>query len=172
MLFEFIGGIVVGVLTMRERLPASRTILGVGIAAFFVACLSNTPFAGLGNAALGWHRALTAGVAGTILVYGAVACEERGEQAPWWLVRVGDASYTMYLFHGAVIGIVALAFARGHLHGRIADITFLVASILAVVVASLAISRLVERPLVRMFRRFGKSTRPMSHGVDAAVPSL
>ena len=56
-----------------------------------------------------WWRAPTFGVGSAFLVYGLVALEERnGFVLPRWLCRLGDPSYSIYIWHQLVLAGLAL----------------------------------------------------------------
>jgi peptidoglycan/LPS O-acetylase OafA/YrhL len=57
-----------------------------------------------------------------LIVCDAVGLEERGLLIPpRFAVKLGDASYTMYLRHGLLLGAYSAAFTRLHSHGTIAN---------------------------------------------------
>jgi exopolysaccharide production protein ExoZ len=98
-------------------------------------------------------RVLIWGVPALAIVTGAMGLEERiGGLVPRWLLRLGDASFALYLFHGFVMegfGVVL-----NHIDGRrLLGIGVVLAEVLVSVFAALAIYRAVERPLMAYFRQ-------------------
>ena len=92
-----------------------------------------------------------------MIVYGAVGLEERFKTvAPQALITLGDASYSMYLWHGMILGAYTAVFVRLHPHGHIADAVFLALGYIVVIFGSLATYRLIEKPLISAFRKIGR----------------
>ncbi|GAA3596242.1 acyltransferase [Kineosporia mesophila] len=142
---EFLFGAVVGWLIVRGTfvLPWLFTLGGVSGA---VAVLALGDFPGP------WYRPLV-GLPIAVAVYGIVGLERRSDLvAPQWLQTVGDASYSMYLWHVLVLTalgrVVLVRLPESSLiHGAA-----LVFSLVAVLVSSLIAYRVVEKPLTEMLR--------------------
>ena len=72
---------------------------------------------------------------------------------PRWLLEAGNASYAIYLVHLFVVGVVWVAVLRLGGRGYPALAALISASLLACLVAGEVVHRLVELPLMRLFRR-------------------
>ena len=98
------------------------------------------------------YRTLTYGPAFALLVYAAVAFEQRarlGGFIPHWLVRIGDWSYSLYLCHLLVISAVARLFYPQFASAGIVDnLIFLVLAASAALLVSALAFYLFERPLL------------------------
>lgn len=112
----------------------------------------------LGIVASTWvltSRVLSLGVAAALIVFGA-AMYERARAVPRHatLHLLGDASYSIYLAHGFVLGALAKAWQMldwGDTGWR--GLAFVPCGLLAAAVVGVALFRWVERPFMRLFRR-------------------
>jgi exopolysaccharide production protein ExoZ len=135
MIFEFLMG--VGIARLRVR-RFGLLAIGIALAAFAFSPLSvfwgNKAVLDPGFAML---RLLVWGVPAALLVYGTVQLEELFASKLFDLpVALGDASYSIYLFHGLVMVMVLfLNWA----------VTFVIG-----VAVSVGLSYLVERPILRL----------------------
>jgi len=93
------------------------------------------------------ERPLFWGGSALLLMLSVVNLEERfGRRIPAWMLRIGDASYSLYLVHSLVV----LFIARIFLHEHVARPNLAGMAALALVVSvftALALYRWVERPL-------------------------
>jgi peptidoglycan/LPS O-acetylase OafA/YrhL len=155
--FEFMAGIGIGVLVMNRRYIRPEIFLAIGIVGAVVAIAYSARFSGFPTLPLAWFRVTCVGTFMAAIVYGAVALEARdGRIAPRWLVSLGDASYSMYLWHGYLLGALVIAFERLHPNGTLADLTFIAVAYIVVAAGSIAIYRLVEKPILKAFQRLGR----------------
>jgi peptidoglycan/LPS O-acetylase OafA/YrhL len=106
------------------------------------------------------------GAAFAVLVYASVGLELlRGMRTPRVLERVGDGSYSIYLWHVPVLSVIGLAIERvfpASLPFHLLGLAFVFA---AAVVSGVVLYELIERPLLRAFhtRRLGAGA-----GVDSS----
>ena len=101
-------------------------------------------------------RAWVFGIASALLVYGAVAVERRGGWLlPRWLRRVGDASYSIYLWH-APAGALAFSQTLTWPHTFWPHLAWLLGMTLVCVGGGLVLSWIIEQPLLRL----GKGRKP------------
>jgi exopolysaccharide production protein ExoZ len=105
-----------------------------------------------------------------IVVYASLGLERHGLLAPRWLRVQGDASYALYLWHVLVIGAIGWALNRVHVHGTPARIAIVFGGYALAIVVSLLAYRFVERPLLRLGRRYFESASS-STGRKAAAQS-
>lgn len=98
LLLEFLAGVFIAELWRRglcsARLGGWAILLGLFILVFL------SPLAVPDQTS--WGRPLTFGLAGALIVWGALSLEARLPDWPW-LERLGDGSYAIYLFHLFVV---------------------------------------------------------------------
>ncbi len=94
---------------------------------------------------------LYSGVPALLTIVGALGLERPGLKPIGWLKRIGDSSYSIYLWHMPVIVLGSRALPLAHIHSPGVSIGILTA---ASVVAGLILYPLTERPLTEaLFRR-------------------
>lgn len=89
-----------------------------------------------------------------LIIAGAILVEKSADEfrAPKFLILLGDASYSIYLVHSAVISFFAIIGNKLQFnHGSI----FPVLAFLSSVMAGVMLHRLVEQPVISLFRRHG-----------------
>ncbi|WP_363331152.1 acyltransferase family protein [Bradyrhizobium sp.] len=101
---EFVFGVMLAKWTLRGfRLP---TTLAGGLVLGGFALILVLPMVSENTRVLSW------GIPAFAIVAGAVSLEPLAPPAlPRWLLRLGDASYSIYLSHGFVLPVLGLAFA-------------------------------------------------------------
>ena len=143
---DFLFGAMVGQFVVRGlyRAPVWFTVAGgVGV----VAATAFGPFPGV------WYRAVPVGLLLALVVYGIVGLEhDQRFVAPGWAQKLGDASYSMYLWH--VLILTALGrFFWVHMPGAVwVHVLALLSSVFLVVVGSLLAYRWVEQPMTNLLR--------------------
>jgi len=153
---EFMTGMGIGILVTGRRVFAPRSFIVAGALLLAAAVVYSARFDGFDSWSLAWYRVLVATPGIAMLVYGACTLEAEYERSVHgFFVRIGDASYTMYLWHNALLGAYTALFARLHLHGTAADLAFALAGYAVVIAGSFAIYRAVELPLLQFFHRAG-----------------
>jgi peptidoglycan/LPS O-acetylase OafA/YrhL len=159
---EFLAGCVIAALAARG-VRAGWRVARVGGLAVAVAGVAVTEANGL---AMATDRVRVAvwGPAAALLVYGAVAAEGRWpRRVPGWLLRTGDASYSLSLTHWTVmLASVVLVGVRVP-HTRVPHLLWLAGTLAAALVAGYAFHALVEKPLLGLVKR--------RRATPAAVPS-
>ena len=139
-ILEFVAGMLIGRLWLAGRVRGR----GLGLA---LVLLSLAGFAAIGLLRLPFDE-WTCGPLAAMLVYGTAALERAGGVPHLRLpALLGDASYSIYLWHTFAISVVAKAGTMLAL----APAPVFIAAVLAGVLAGLAGYRLVERPLLRGF---------------------
>jgi peptidoglycan/LPS O-acetylase OafA/YrhL len=107
------------------------------------------------------------GVSGLLLICASLE-REFGIHAPGWLRYIGDSSYSLYLLHTALVGLLLKLALKAKLAQSIGGVgTFFVVLVGVTLIACLAY-RLVERPLLQALRsgiRFRRRT-----GGQASLP--
>jgi exopolysaccharide production protein ExoZ len=148
MLLQFAAGLWLGVAIERRILPSRAwgfAMIVLGLAGW------------LGVQGAGWFvefwRPFQWGIPATLLVSGAVTVECRGGWPKFPpLRRLGDASYSIYLWHPAAIALTA------HLLGYRGG-AFVPLAVVAAILAGLASHAWLETPLLSALRRI-KARRP------------
>jgi len=94
------------------------------------------------------------GLPSALLVYGLLCLERaKGLRFPRFLVRIGDASYSLYLVHWFVLPPVGRVWAKSGLGHYLPGDVLVVLGIVASVGAALIVHRYLEDPLIRWARR-------------------
>ncbi|WP_313528451.1 acyltransferase [Shinella sp.] len=137
-ILEFVAGMLIARLWLDGRMPGrplAFALIGLGLAGFAAIDLLRLPF-----------DEWICGPLACALVYGTVALEKQGGIPRLAIpVMLGDASYSIYLWHTFAISIVAKA---GILLG-IPSATAFILSVCAGLTVGLAAYYLIERPLLR-----------------------
>ncbi len=148
-ILEFAVGMVLGHLWLAGRVPGAAAGLVLVLAAL-------AGFAAIGIFRLPFDE-WTCGPLAAALVLGVLALEAGGRVRRFALpTALGDASYSIYLWHTFAISVVAKVGERLH----IAPSATLFAAAICGIAAGLVAYRLIERPLLS-FRR-GTARRPVA----------
>lgn len=151
---EFLFGAVVGWLILRHRFvsPVAVTVVG-GAAAAAAIWWGGDAVGG------GWYRAVVVGGLLAVFVYGVVGLEATDRLvAPRWLQALGDASYSLYLWHVLILAAMGRFLLSRLPDNAVVHALALVFTLAVVVAGSLVAYRLIERPLLRLFRGREKRT--------------
>ena len=146
LLTEFLAGIGLAMAFSRLRTlpwPLGATLLSLGVILVLV-LPTGTPKAG-------WLHLVLSGLPALAIVSGALIMEQVLVRRPIaGLLSLGDASYSLYLFHPIAIAAVAVVWHRCHLPegGSRYSLAFIPLAFAASVVSAFLIYRWIERPLV------------------------
>ncbi len=156
MLLEFAGGMLLAQLLPQLRRVPWWAALGVVAFAFW-------PLWFFQDLTIVTMRGLVWGVPAVAVVAGVLSLEARwGRHVPRWALRLGDASYSIYLVHTFVLPAIGLLLV--HLrHSWRYEVTLLVAA--SVVLSSLAgvlAYEGIERPINRWFRGRRRTAVPVT----------
>ncbi|TDH58181.1 acyltransferase [Dankookia rubra] len=147
MLLEFLAGIWLAQLRLRGRLPRRQiglAMLALGLAAYAALQATRT----YSDA---WRVVLWGGPA-LLIVAGTLAAAPA--LRPGLAKRLGDASYSIYLLHPLLVGVV------WRFVGWLPAPGFLLASLLVSALAGLACFTLLEQPLTEALKRRRRSASP------------
>jgi len=167
---EFILGAGIGFLYLRDIVVAPRLLAFLGAIWFSTALFLFPPMESLHA---NWGRVLMFGAPAAIIVFGLVSTERAtGLQAPRFLVRLGDWSYSLYLGHLIVLLCVKnvweifgkildqyaqLAPLRPLFElgapGLIDNFCFAIFAIIACIIVAAISYTFVERPLLQLTRK-------------------
>ena len=144
---EFFLGMVSARLTGGAKAQAPLAKL-VGGCAIFLGCGCLEDFAVVGNASEWLH--LGYGLGSALIVIGLVELERHGRlRVPGLLVRLGGASYSIYLIHLIAIGVIWQVLVRTHLAEWLPVWVEFALFVIVAPAAGYLVSRLIERPLMQ-----------------------
>jgi peptidoglycan/LPS O-acetylase OafA/YrhL len=153
---EFVFGMAVGTLVLRDVFVAPRALLALSVVLVIGVCVA-TAYSGREFLEIAWWRPWAVGLPMALLVYAALGLERDGLLAPKWLRAQGDASYALYLWHVPVVGAIGYALNRVHVHGTPARIAIVFGGYALAIAFSLLVYRWMERPMLRLARRYFES---------------
>ncbi len=154
---EFVLGVLVGYLIVRRILLAPRFLFAASLLAL-LALLGHLAISAPEDFPSAGYRVGAVGVSLAVLVYASVGLEVlRSLPTPRVLERVGDASYSIYLWHVLVLSVVGLVIERvfpAALPFHVLGVAFVFATAIA---AGVVLYDRIERPMLRAFhtRRLG-----------------
>ncbi len=145
--FEFVFGLLLGEAFVRGKLPTGRmgwfcalTIAVLGLAAL--------PVSGQGERVIVWGGAATLALSASVAIEGWIS-----SVLPKFLVRLGEASYSLYLTHAFALPVAGVIAARTGMTGTTLAIFFAATGILASVASSLVVFRFIETPITNWLRQ-------------------
>ncbi|MDB5310236.1 MAG: acyltransferase 3 [Gemmataceae bacterium] len=155
---EFLGGCLVAWLIGRgvRGYPRPALALGLGYAAVGVVWTTAVVSGAYPDAMASQRlRVLVFGPAAILIVYGMAAAEGRWpRRVPGWLLRTGDASFSLYLLHPSIL-ILGLVVGVRVPHTRLPHLLWLAGTFAAILATGFLFHARVERPLLGL----GKSRR-------------
>jgi peptidoglycan/LPS O-acetylase OafA/YrhL len=161
LVIEFGFGCLVAYLVDRgtRRLPATSVLV-----ACMLLLLGSILSAQSGSIG-GWARASTFGVGGALLIYAVVVAEFRGIKFPRIMQYLGDASYSIYIWHWLLLTVLAgMSEATGLI--RLTPVSLrpvlLLSWIGVILVFALASYKYLERPILRILRRLGSHSKRLT----------
>lgn len=149
---EFISGALLALVYQRLRVPLPGLLVVAGLVAM--------PLVWLGWAAghvdplpVGEDRVLYFLPPSLLLVLGCLGLERQGRVLPDWLVRMGDASYSIYLTHVLILSAACKLWQYHALPGSPLDNLLFIPSVtLLAIGGGVLCYRLVEKPLLQALR--------------------
>jgi exopolysaccharide production protein ExoZ len=118
-------------------------------------------------------RPLAWGLPAAIAIFGIVSLEQTGvvRKIPALLV-LGDASYSIYLTHLFVVGLVEMTWTKlGLPFSGIAAITFIASASVASALGGIVTYRFLERPILRILRSIASAHLPARASRKLPTPS-
>jgi exopolysaccharide production protein ExoZ len=161
LLLEFGAGVLLGIAYLNDvKLPTWAALIAIILG-----------FCGVGLGEMisttDQMRVLALGIPSLLLVSGSVSLENRISRKPSSvLLSLGNASYSVYLFHPIAIGTIAILWEHLVPHGF--ELSFVLVGLLGSAMAGLIAHKLIERPLIRLLKkprppelaRLGEATAP------------
>lgn len=173
---EFVLGAAVGLLVVHGRLGRpvpllAGSLLSLGAVLTYLVASGRTAFPSQ------WFQV---GVIGGLLavgVYALVGLElQRRIRPPRLLERLGDGSYSIYLWHVPMLAVIGLGMERLHPRATVPHALALLAAFTISVAAAQWLYVLLERPLLRLLhtRRFRApaAERPWKPAAEADIKAL
>ena len=147
---EFFFGMTAAWVVLRGSVSAPRLLATVGAVAFIAALVAESAgyLFGFGVAAR-----FAYGVPAALLICGLATTERsRSLAVPSWLISLGGASYSIYLFQFVFIGAVWQAWLLLGLNGYVHDWLCFVVLAASAVVGGIVVSLIIEKPLLQTMR--------------------
>ncbi|MFN2532164.1 MAG: acyltransferase family protein [Pyrinomonadaceae bacterium] len=158
---EFAMGCLAAYLARRLRPNGCRWLAVIGLMCFLICGLNeNLLYAHFRQQ----HAILAYGLPSMLLVWGAVQWEQSaGKMIPPFLLLLGDASYSIYLTHYALLDLVV----RGSIALEIvawAGQTLVISMTIALTITiGVLFHMFIEKPLLSCLRKLGKDGYPATH---------
>lgn len=100
-----------------------------------------------------WWRVFILGVPALVIVHCLINAERSGYLVNRYLIRIGDASYSIYLSHILSLSVVGRIWGIFSVNGLADNVVVLPIALVFVIIVGLASYSLVERPLLRLCRK-------------------
>jgi exopolysaccharide production protein ExoZ len=118
------------------------------------------------------YRVVTFGIGAAFLVYALCAAEVDGRfKAPRWAVKLGDASYSLYLCQEITLFTTRYVLVELGLLQALWGIPALVLALAVTIATALASYRLIERPVIGSLQRLTSFKRRFSTRREPVPPS-
>ncbi|MBS0465070.1 MAG: acyltransferase [Proteobacteria bacterium] len=163
LVLEFALGIGVALVIQRGVRGTGIGALALGLLGFAVGVALNARYGGWDHA---W-RFFCFGIPSALIVYGLIAIERGcGWTLPGWLLRTGDASYSLYLWHQLVFAALAWLTLRVHGYESVPAHLLLVIWFAIALGVGFASFRWIEAPILRLSHGLFRQ-RPAEQGAPA-----
>jgi len=150
---EFFLGVLVALFYKKISKQTSKFIIFVGIALLFIAAFFITNGIRLYN--YNFNRVIYFGFPAFLIVLGAVSLERKthGIKIPILFLSLGDASYSLYLFHlPIVVASIKIASKFPHIMNNYLFLNmFILILIFIVCFMSILIFKYIEKPIIKQF---------------------
>ncbi|RUQ34012.1 MAG: acyltransferase [Candidatus Competibacteraceae bacterium] len=151
---DFIGGAAAALLLNSRILNNDRVIIAIVISIF----LCSVIWFNINQSVLkieGLLRVLLFGIPSLLVVYAAARSEINGTAYfPKSMIKIGDASYSIYLSHVLVLSALGRIWAKMATTGATAHVIMLVVMLLATISVGLLSYRWIEIPILNSIRRW------------------
>lgn len=149
-IFEFIAGMLLGVLrnrwNLQKSLPFCFTIFALGLAILILGSDLPVP------------RFVKGGIPAALMVYAALALPMHVDRKiPDWLVLLGDSSYALYLSHRFVLRAVTMLFSAASIGSGNAVYLYALTTLIGSISLSILVYKFIESPWLRLMSAKGKA---------------
>lgn len=156
LLLEFSTGVFLGWLLMTKQIPGGWLAIPLALFIFLLFQLGYE-LTQVFPVEKHFERVVNFGIPATLLVFGVVNLDLRYEITyPDFFIKLGDASYTLYLSHIMVISAMGRIWQASGLNESQSNILFISCMLFAVVLYALLAYARIESPLLRYARKTGK----------------
>ena len=167
---EFIIGCMMGILYYSGSIRGNANAIAlIALALWTVGYYLFRETSGNG-APLGWMRVLVFGFPAALGFYAALLYEKNhGAIMPPWLCKIGDASYSIYLSHVLVLGVVGRFWSFFAFEGYWDNILMLPLMLIAVLVYGKVSYHYIEKVMLDKTRALEKYILPSKYGSPEKV---
>lgn len=152
---EFIAGCAIAHIYFLKRYRSSGSYLLILALIWWLVGYGIHVVQGYGLEPTGWLRVLLFGVPASLVVFALVSMEKGTEQKlPYWLVLIGNASFSIYLSHVLVISALGRIWGGLVIANAGVNIAALLVILLSVLAFGILSYQILERPLLRFTRRY------------------
>lgn len=158
MTLEFLAGCLIGALYKSQVHDYARLSLSIGLVWFLCGWFVIESLTGY-SAEFGLARVLAFGTASAFILYGLISIEATGASgslarsiAHPWLVKLGDASYSLYLSHLLVINALAIVWKKLAINHSAAQLIYEAVILISCILFALYTYRMIERPILHWLR--------------------
>lgn len=148
--FQFLCGVLVGVLARRIRVASTWTMLLASLLFFGGAAVFEVWGPLEKHSALG--RFLLGGGAALVLLSLVGMERQRTLSTPRWLATMGSVSYSIYLGHSLFISATYMVLLKLGLYHRLPEVVVYVTAVVVALLGTTLIGLYVELPMVRAFK--------------------
>lgn len=151
---EFIFGILLGIYFLKYdyRIPYAKMLLFLSfLTLFFIGFYQNGSLLGLEG---GWSRTLIYGTPAFLLVFFAIEVEKQGFILHNFFIKLGDASYSIYLSHLFVMNAIGVVFMRFWSSNYIYEIAMLIMMTTISLLFGLISYKYIETPITNYSKSF------------------
>lgn len=159
---EFILGILLGIYFLKYdyRIPFAKLFLLFSfLILFFIAYYQHGSLLDIE----GWPRILIYGIPAFLLVLFAIEVEQQGFILHKFLIKLGDASYSIYLSHLFIVNAIGVIFIKFWVHGHIFELTMVVVMITVALLYGLISYKYIETPIINYAKSFYLNRRRLDN---------
>ena len=155
LVLEFVLGMLVARAFLSRRLQAIPSCVAIPLGLAGLLCLAVVPTHG------NWQRCCFWGIPASVTLTACLAMEAHLTRImPRLLIKLGEASYSLYLTHGFFLPVIGMVVFKIGLSPEEAGMTLMSSCLIISSVASLLVYRFVEVPLTRGLRHLLTTRRP------------
>lgn len=148
---EFIFGILIGIYFIKynHRLAFAKTFLFLSFFSLFILAYYHNILPALGG---NWHRVVVGGIPASLIVFFSIEVEKQGLILNQLLIKIGDASYSIYLSHILVLNTVAKISSLFLIKNYIFELAMATGMLIITVLYGLISYKYIEIPIINYTR--------------------